>query len=187
MIRLLIVLACVVFFAVCLGGMRLGWVHRARRQSGLPVLPAAPADPGPPLAPPMTGLYVGTTSAENWQDRVVAHSLGLRADATATLSAAGLLIERAGAQALFIPAGSIVGAGLGAGLAGKVMGPGGLLIVRWRPGASAGTGSGEPGNGEPGTGLLDTGLRADDKSLYPEWVAALDRLTGRPVTDEVNT
>lgn len=186
MIRLLIVLACVAFFAVCLGGMRLGWVHRARRQSDLPALAVAPADPGPPLAPPMTGLYVGTTAAEHWQDRVVARSLGLRADATATLTTAGLVIDRVGADPVFIPAGSIVGAGLGSGLAGKVVGPGGLLIVRWRPGGAAGTGDAES-EADSDAGELDTGLRADDKSLYPDWVAALDRLTGRPVTGEVST
>ena len=164
MTRLLIVLACVAFFASCLVAMRLGWSHRGRRQAELPRPTAAPADVGPALLPPAGGLYVGSTSAEHWQDRVVAHGLGVRAAATATLTAAGLLIDRVGAEDVFIPAASIVGAGLGAGLAGKVIGPGGLLVVRWRVGN--------------GPGELDTGLRFDDKSAYPDWVSAIDAIIG---------
>ena len=61
MIRLLLVLACLVFFAVCLTGMRVGWRHRAARQDGIGGRPAAPVAIGEPLLAPMSGLYVGTT------------------------------------------------------------------------------------------------------------------------------
>ena len=164
MIRTLIVLACVLFFAICLSGMWFGWKHRAGRQAALAELPPVPDDLGEPILAEMSGLYIGTTSAEHWQDRIVARGLGRRASATATLSTAGLLIDREGADAIFLPAASIVGAGLGAGLAGKVMGEGGLLIVRWRLGD--GTDAVE----------LDTGLRADDKGVYPDWVLAIDAM-----------
>ena len=166
MIRVLLVLACLVFFGLCLAGMRLGWRHRSRRQADLGAHADVPATLSDPLLTPMTGLYVGTTHAERWQDRVVARGLGLRAAMTTTLTEQGLLIERDGAESIFVAAVDLLDVGVGAGLAGKVMGPGGLLVVRWRD--SAGT-------------ELDTGLRGDDKSVYPEWIAALDRITQREV------
>jgi hypothetical protein len=164
MIRTLIVLGCVVFFLICVGGMRWGWKNRGRRQGDLAVLPAIPTELGPALLPEMTALYVGTTTAENWQDRVVARGLGLRAAATATLTEAGLYIDRQGAEPVFVPADSILGVGLGAGLAGKVMGAGGLLVVRWRLGVG------------PDAVELDTGLRADDRTVYPDWVHAIEAM-----------
>lgn len=160
MTRAVLALACGVFFVLCVLGMRRGWVNRCRRQSDLAPLPDVPSDLGAVVLGPLSGLYVGSTSAGRWQDRVVARGLGIRADATATLAANGLLIERAGCDALFVPAGDIVKAGVGAGLAGKVLGPGGLLIVRWRLGGAE----------------LDTGFRADDKSVYADWVNAIDEL-----------
>lgn len=160
MIRALLVAACLVFFAVCLVGMRRGWRNRGRRQVALPDLPPAPTQLAEPLVEPISGLYVGSTHAGQWQNRVVAHGLGARADAWTTLTAAGVMIDRSGAAPIFIAAPDIVSVGVGAGLAGKVMGPGGLLIIRWRLGRVE----------------LDTGLRADDKSVYPAWVDAIDAL-----------
>lgn len=157
MTRTLLVLAFVVLIALALLGMRLGWRNRLTRQSGLPPLPAPPADPGPAELE-LAGLYVGTSSAASWQDRIVHDRLGERAAAVATLHPDGLLVDREGAPAIYLPAASWVGARLVPGLAGKVMGEGGLLAVRWRLGAAE----------------LDTGLRADDKTAYPAWVAAIN-------------
>ena len=171
MTRLLLVLACLAFFGLCLAGMRLGWRHRAQRQDGLGGHTDVPTALSEPLVAPMTGLYVGTTHADKWQDRVVARGLGLRAAMTTTLTAEGMLIERDGAEPIFVAAADLLDVGVGSGLAGKVMGPGGLLIVRWRD--DAGT-------------KLDTGLRGDDKSVYPEWVAAVDRLTDHPTDHGVS-
>jgi len=140
--------------------MRLGWRNRGRRQAGLPPLPQAPDLDGPELAPVLTGLYVGSTAAARWQDRIVAHSLGERAAATARLTGVGALIERQGGPALFLPAGQLVDARLEPALAGKVVGNGGLLVLRWRHGDQ----------------LLDSGLRADDKAGYPAWIEAVGAL-----------
>lgn len=167
MTRLVLVLACALLFLLVLAGMRLGWRNRGRRQAGLPPLPQLPDLDGPELAPALTGLYVGSTAAARWQDRIVAHSLGVRAAATARLTAAGALIERQGSTALFLPAGQLVDARLEPALAGKVVGDGGLLVLRWRHGDQ----------------LLDSGLRADDKAGYPAWIEAVGALaerTGRP-------
>lgn len=163
MTRLLLVLAVLAVFALALWGMRRGWVARGRRQGALEA-PATPplerAELGDQLLEPLTGLYVGSTMAGSWQDRIVAGGLGVRADATATLYAGGVVIDRQGSQPLFIPAGALVGGRLAPGLAGKVVGAGGLLVIRWMLGEAQ----------------VDTGLRADDKTRYPQWVAALEGL-----------
>ena len=82
------------------------------------------------------------------------------ADAVARLHRRGVLIERQGSAPVFIPATAVVKASLAPGLAGKVVGAGGLLVIRWRLGGEQ----------------VDTGLRADDKTRYPDWVAALKGL-----------
>jgi hypothetical protein len=160
MTRLLLVLAAIALFALALWGMRRGWLARGRRQGDLDSPPQPPADLGAMLLGPLTGLYVGSTMAGSWQDRIVAGGLGVRADATATLHTAGVLIERQASEPVFIPAASIVEASLAPGLAGKVVGAGGLLVIRWTLGGEQ----------------IDTGLRADDKTRYPEWVAGLKGL-----------
>ena len=159
--RVELVLIFIVAFAIVLGLMWLGWKHRGDRQSTLPELPAMPADPGTEVVPELTGLYVGTTTALHWQDRIVARGLGRRADAVARLTTAGAVIERQGSDPIFIPRGQLTGARLEPALAGKVVGQGGLLVLRWQHGEHD----------------LDTGLRADDKTLYPAWLAAIEERT----------
>jgi hypothetical protein len=151
--RALLVLLCVALLVLALLGMRRGWRNRLARQAHLPELAAVPADRGP-AGLTATGLYVGSTFAGSWQDRVVHGGLGVRADATATLHPTGLLVDRQGAAPIFVPRSGWVAARLAPGLAGKVMGDGGLLVLRWRLGDAE----------------IDTGFRADDKTTYPEWV-----------------
>jgi hypothetical protein len=158
--RLELVLLFVALFALALVGMWFGWKHRAERQSSLPELASVPADLGTDLAPPLTGLYVGTTTALKWQDRIVAHGLGQRADSRMRLTTAGAVIDRQGGTPIFIPTAQLIDARLEPALAGKVVGQGGLLVLRWQHGDAE----------------LDTGLRADDKTTYPAWVNAI---TGR--------
>ena len=144
-------------------GLLVGWRHRAQRQAGLPELPSVPEDFGPALATPLTGLYVCTTTAGNWQDRIVARGLGRRANATAELTADGVLIDRIDDDAIFLPAGSLTAVGTAPGIAGKVMGlPNGVLIVSWRLGDVE----------------LDSGFRADDPQLQADWIAAAGALIG---------
>lgn len=157
MTRVELVATFVVLFVLALLGIRLGWRNRGRRQADLPALPQAPAELGADLAPPLTGLYVGSTTATHWQDRIVAHGLGQRADAVARLSAAGALIQRQGSSPVFIPMPVLLDARLEPALAGKVVGQGGLLVLRWQHGDRD----------------LDTGIRADDKSSYPAWIEAI--------------
>jgi hypothetical protein len=158
MTRLLLVLGCIAFLLLMLVGMWWGWRNRARRQAGLPALPPVPDAPGDELAPRLDGVYVGSTFASSWQDRVVHGGLGVQANATATLHPSGVLIEREGATAVFLPREAITGARLAPGLAGRVVGEGGLLVIGWRLGDAE----------------LDTGLRADEKSSYPQWVRTIN-------------
>lgn len=163
MARLLLTLAVTVFFLLSVYGMYRGWRSRVARQSAvLPEFPQPPAgiEAAENLLPPATGLYVGTTTAGDWQDRIAVGDIGHRSDATLRLFAAGLLVERVGASPLWIPAASVVEARTTDALAGKVMGRDGLLVVSWLL-------------GEHG---LDTGFRGDEKELYQEWTSAVSAL-----------
>ncbi|GDY28871.1 PH-like domain-containing protein [Gandjariella thermophila] len=170
MIRFLLVLVVVAFFVLCAAAMWWGWRNRARRQAAvLPPFPEAPAwwrDGKPdrtPLLPVATGVYVGTTTAGDWQDRIAVSDVGFRAAAELALFDAGLVVSRSGASPLWIPVEALREARTDRALAGKVMTADGLLVVRWRLGDH----------------LLDTGFRGDDKDLYPRWVAELNRLAER--------
>ncbi|MEO6885353.1 MAG: transporter [Jatrophihabitantaceae bacterium] len=158
MTRLLLTSACVLFIGLLLLAMLWGWRNRIRQQAMLPELPAAPDELGAALLSPLAGVYVGTTFAPSWQERVVHAGLGMQSQATITRYRDGLLIDRVGADALFIATQAIVQARLAPGLAGKVVGTGGLLVVRWHLGQTE----------------LDSGFRADDKSSYPDWVRAIN-------------
>jgi hypothetical protein len=157
MTRAVLVVLCLLLIGLTLLGMRRGWRNRIRRQAYLPPLPTAPERLGAETLR-SSGVYVGTTFASSWQDRVVHDGLGVRSEADAVLHPEGVLIERTGTEPVYLPAGSWRAARLAPGLAGKVMGEGGLLVIRW----------------ELGEALLDTAFRADDKTSYPAWVAAIN-------------
>jgi hypothetical protein len=157
MTRILLSVAVLIFFALCVYGMWHGWKRRQREQAGLPAFPSTPAALGA-LKLATTGVYIGTTNAGNWQDRVQVGDIGFRAEATLSLVPEGVAIERVGASPIFIPAESIRDARTDRGLAGKVMfSEEGLLVVQW----------------ENEGHLFDTGFRGDDKDVYEEWLAAL--------------
>lgn len=159
--RLLWVLALAALAALVFFGMRRGWLARARRQAAeLPPFPERPADPGAEELPAATGMYIGTTKADDWQDRIAVGDIGHRANGTAHLHARGLLIERDGASAVWVPAESVVDARLDHKLANKVVPGAGLVVVTWRLGDA----------------LLDTGFRGDDKDAQTEWVEAIRSL-----------
>lgn len=163
MIRLLLSLLVVALFVLCAAGMWLGWRNRQRRQSYLPALPTTPEEfTGEPLLPPAPGVYVSTTTAGNWQDRIAVARLGFRSEARLSLYAEGLLVDRTGADPLWIPTESLLDARTGRAMAGKVMGIEGLLVVTWQLG------------GYP----LDTGFRGDDKDVYGEWIDAIRAAKG---------
>lgn len=155
--RLLLTLLCLVFFALCLYGMRRGWRRRARAQSvRVPPFPSVPDDPGEPVLE-TRGIYVSTTMSGHWQDRIVTRGLGLRGPAVVRLYDGGIEIDRGGAPGFWIPRECVVDVHTARGMAGKVMGTESLLVFTWRLGEVE----------------LDTGLRGDDLSAYPLWIEQL--------------
>ena len=159
MTRVLLSVAVLLFFALCVYGMWHGWKRRQREQAGLPAFPEMPRTLGEAKLA-TTGVYVGTTNAGNWQDRIQVGDIGHRAEATLSLVPEGVAIERVGATPIFTPAASIRDARTDRGLAGKVMfSEEGLLVVQW----------------ENQGHLFDTGFRGDDKDVYDELVQALSR------------
>ncbi|SDN70947.1 PH-like domain-containing protein [Allokutzneria albata] len=160
--RALLTLLMVALLVLTLLAMLRGWRYRARRQAAvMPGFFAPPATLGADLLPPLKGVYVGTVHAGDWHDRIAIGDIGYRAEATARLTAEGMYIDRVGASPLWIPAQTVRGARAARGLAGKAMGIKGVFVVTWALDENW---------------LLDTGFRGDDRSVYPEWEAALQTM-----------
>src|SRR6476646_7344145 len=154
--RVLWVVGLVALWALLIGLMYRGWRNRAARQAPqIGELPTVPDELGAQVVEQTTGLYVGSTIAPSWQDRIAVGDLGHRATATITRFEKGILLERSGASAIWIPQDAIRAVRTERGLAGKVMTKDGVLVVRWQ--LPTGT-------------EIDTGFRGDDKTVYPEWV-----------------
>ena len=155
--RLGLTVAVFAVFALGAFGMYRSWRRRAVAQAGLLPLPVAPATPGEPVAGPAEGLFVGTTAAGDWQARVVAGGLSSRARGTLTAYPGHVAIDRQGAAPLAIPRESIRAVRTDRAHAGKVLGPGGMLVLTWE---------------HRGT-LLDTGFAPDDRGQQDTCLTAL--------------
>jgi hypothetical protein len=138
-------------------GMRRSWRRRTTEQADLLPLPVAPAEPGTPLAASAPGLYVGTTAAGDWQARVVAGGLSHRSRGTLTPYPEFLAVDRGHIEPLTIPREAVRDVRTDRAHAGKVLGPGGLLVVTW----------------EHRGRLLDSGFAADDRGQQDDCLTAL--------------
>jgi hypothetical protein len=148
------VLAVLIAFAI--RQMMRGWLHRAQRQAQLiGTLPSLPDTVGPALIPATRGLYVGSTLAPSWLDRIAVGDLGYRAKAVLTRYPEGIMLQRTGAGPIWIPDDSIEAIRTEKGIAGKAMTHEGILAIRWRL---------------PSGAEIDTGFRADDRSVYDRWL-----------------
>jgi hypothetical protein len=161
------VLAALIAFLI--RQMMRGWLRRAQRQAELiGKLPPLPDTVGPAIIPPTKGLYVGSTLAPSWLDRIAVGDLGYRTKAVMTRYPEGIMLQRSGAGPIWIPDESISAIRAEKGLAGKVI-PGG------RSGATR-------GESEPHEGILairwklpsgteiDTGFRGDDRREHAKWL-----------------
>jgi hypothetical protein len=158
-VAVLVVIAVLVLWA-----MRAGWNHRRARTAELVgALPSVPDHLGPALAQPVEAVYVSTTRAGDWLDRVVAHDLGVRSGATVSVHDAGVLVARTGAPDVFLPVGALRAAGTAPGIAGKVTGGDGLVVLTWLPDPTDERG-------------LDTGLRPKHHADGPLLVDAVSTL-----------
>ena len=155
----------VVAIGVVIRRMLRGWRNRAQRQVALiGDLPAPPELINSALVAPTRGLYLGSTIAGNWLDRVAADDIGHRCKAVLTRYPEGILLERSGAGPIWMPETSISGVRAERAMAGKVMpgrggpaAPGAILVIRWR--LPTGT-------------EIDTGFRGYDRRDYTRWLGA---------------
>ena len=159
--RLILVLVLVGLCVLAGFGIYYGWRRRALSQAALPQLAVEPTDLGPDLVEPVTGLYISTTTAGNWQDRIVAQGLGRRAAGAIRLSAEGVCVERDGESDIFLPTADLIEVTTAPGIAGKVVGMAdGVLVVRW----------------QLGTNKLESGFRANDTDQQTAFIAAANAL-----------
>lgn len=134
-----------------------GWRSRQRRQGDLPPPPLPPAVRGDLLMAAVPGLFVGTTFAVDWLDRVAVHDLAHRAAGWLHVATDGVHVERDGLPDLYLPYDAVASASTGDALAGKVVGKDGLLLVDWRLGGH----------------VLTSGFRADDHSTHARLADAI--------------
>ncbi|MFD7026135.1 hypothetical protein [Promicromonospora sukumoe] len=160
-IALLVVLAVfLVLFVTLIGRRRLA----QRTTTVVPVPPRPIQTPGDVRFGPVEAVYVSTTLHGDWLARVGAHGLGDRSHAAVTVHGSGsghgggsghdggqsgVLIERDGADDLWVPVETIRSAGLAPGMAGKYVGTDGLVVLTWAVPEADGV----------APALVDTGLR----------------------------
>jgi len=141
-----------------------GW-NRPPRQT-LERFPEPPTElsgpAGAALLPAIEGVYLGMSMAGDWRDRITVGDVGQRATAMLHLSGAGLLVDRASAGPLWIPAEAVRGARTARVQAGRPVG-GADLVITWQLGGR----------------LLDCVFRADDDAAYPDWIATLRAMAAR--------
>lgn len=155
--------------AVLIKAMIRGWRRRAERQAHVVgTLPSLPDTVGAAIVSATEGLYVGSTLASRWNERVAARDLGFRAKAVLSRYPEGIMLQRQGAGPIWIPddaiveirtekylAGKVILGGRMGGPEGKAPAHGGILAIRWRL---------------PTGAEIDTGFRADDRRDYSKWL-----------------
>ncbi|BDX32673.1 transporter [Mycobacterium antarcticum] len=157
LIALLIIAALLaLLIAFFIRQMMRGWLHRAQRQAEMiGALPPLPDTVGPAIVPATKGLYVGSTIAPSWQDRIAVGDLGFRSKAVLTRYPEGIMVQRTGAGPIWIPDESITAIRRERGIAGKALTHDGILAIRWKL---------------PSGTEIDTGFRGDDRRELDNWV-----------------
>ena len=136
--------------------MWVGWRNRAKRQvDRIGTLPEVPKDLGEQVIEPATGLYVGSTIAPSWQDRIAVGDLGYRTKAVLTRYPEGIMLRRSGTGPIWIPDESVVAIRTERAMTGKALTHDGILAIRWRL---------------PSGTEIDTGFRGDNRADYGPWI-----------------
>jgi hypothetical protein len=145
----------VVLIAVIIQLMMRGWRRRGDHQAELiGSLPDVPETVGEAMVT-TRGLYVGSTLAPAWNERITAGDLGYRSKAVLTRYPEGIMLERVRAKPIWIPQESITAIRTERGIAGKVAARNGILAIRWRL---------------PLGVEIDTGFRANNRDEYSDWL-----------------
>lgn len=146
----------VVLLGFAIRAMLKGWMHRVQRQSGaIGLLPPLPDTVGTAVIPSTKGMYVGSTLAPSWQDRIAVGALGFRSKAVLTRYPEGIMVKLTGGSPIWIPEESITAIRTERAIAGKVLTYDGILAIRWRL---------------PSGTEIDTGFRSDDRRELAKWV-----------------
>ncbi len=107
-----------------------GWRNKIKRQQGLGELPEVPQDlDAATISVP--GQYVVTTAGGDWLDRLAVHNLGVRTTAVVHVHAGGIIVQRSGAQDIFIAAEKLREVGTQSGMVGKFVERDGLVVIGW--------------------------------------------------------
>jgi hypothetical protein len=157
--RFLLTLGVLAVWALGVAGMWWGWRRRVRRTALAP-LPTAPEIPGGDAVPALLGVYLGTTTAGRWLDRVADQRLGERSSGRLRVLRTGVLVRRAGFDDLYLPASALRDVRIDTAHAGKVIAGDGMLVIGWHHGGSD----------------LETGFRGDDRSRHREVADAVRAL-----------
>lgn len=157
--RLLLTLGTLALALACYGLMLRGWRRRQRRQADLPA-PPVPTPGAALLGEPVPGLFVGTTGAEHWLDRVAVHGLSDRLPGSLVLAEDGVRVGREGRPDLLLPWGDLRSAEVETALGGRVVSTG-MLLLTWQLGPR----------------VVRSGFRADDPAHHDVLRTAItDRL-----------
>lgn len=143
--------------------MIVGWRARSRRQSDLPAPAPVPSDAGETLGV-YAGRYVATSLGGQPLERVTAHGLGFRGLVEVRVDERGVLLDRAGERAIWIPRDDLDAIRRATWTIDRVVEPDGLTVIDWRLGDRA----------------VETALRLDDP-LGAE-AAIISLTTGRTAT-----
>jgi hypothetical protein len=165
--KLLTGIITVAIIAVVLLMIRTGWRNRLKRQADVEPLPDVPEAPGTALQA-VEGQYVASTTAGDWLDRIAVHGLGIRTNATLAVYPHGVLLDRSGAPAVYIPAADLTAVRQDSGMAGKFVEKDGLLVLAWTHGSRE----------------LDTGFRtrrAEDRNVL--FAALQELISSAPAAD----
>ncbi len=124
-----------VVLALLLVLMYTGWRARQRRQSSVPAPLTAPADLGAAIGT-FDGKYVATTAAGKPLERIAVHGLGFRSDASLTLTDSGVLVQRPGADDVWIPRADVLDRRTATWTIDRVVEHYGLELLAWNLGGT---------------------------------------------------
>jgi len=124
-----------VFLALLLLLMALGWRARQRRQAAI-AKPLAPPESLGTIHGTFDGFYVATTVAGEPLNRIAVRGLGYRARASVTVAEAGIVLALRGENEAFIPTASLREVTRATWTIDRVVEEGGLVLVAWTLGES---------------------------------------------------
>lgn len=116
--------------AVVFALMWWGWRNKLKRQGDIGALPERPATLSP-ASMSVDGTYVVTTRGGDWLDRIAVHRLGVRTPCILHVHPEGIVMERSGAQDIFIAREMLQEVRTESGMVGKFVEKDGLVVVGW--------------------------------------------------------